>query len=117
MGVGLRPGAKAPEEPPTPYRLRAPPRLYPPPANDPLSAATRKALSARAGAVELTPATYLEFLFANSDSAAVLDDLVDRAVIARVRARRLAAKQESAPVPAKVPATGQPPRPSAGGGG
>ena len=28
MGVGLRPGAKAPEEPPTPYRLRAPPRLY-----------------------------------------------------------------------------------------
>ena len=28
MGVGLRPGAKAPDEPPTPYRLRASPRLY-----------------------------------------------------------------------------------------
>ena len=30
MGVGLRPGAKAPDEPPTPYRLRASPRLYSP---------------------------------------------------------------------------------------
>lgn len=28
MGVGLRPGAKAPEVPPTPYRPRASPRLY-----------------------------------------------------------------------------------------
>ena len=28
MGFGLRPGAKAPDEPPTPYRLRASPRLY-----------------------------------------------------------------------------------------
>ena len=28
-GLGLRPGAKAPDEPPTPYRLRASPRLYP----------------------------------------------------------------------------------------
>ena len=28
MGVGLRPGAKAPEAPPTPYRPRASPRLY-----------------------------------------------------------------------------------------
>ena len=28
MGIGLRPGAKAPDEPPTPYRLRASPRLY-----------------------------------------------------------------------------------------
>ena len=28
MGVGLRPGAKAPDKPPTPYRLRASPRLY-----------------------------------------------------------------------------------------
>ena len=28
MGVGLRPGAKAPEVPPTPYRSRASPRLY-----------------------------------------------------------------------------------------
>ena len=28
MGVGLRPGAKAPEAPPTPYRTRASPRLY-----------------------------------------------------------------------------------------
>ena len=27
-GFGLRPGAKAPDEPPTPYRLRASPRLY-----------------------------------------------------------------------------------------
>ena len=27
-GLGLRPGAKAPDEPPTPYRLRASPRLY-----------------------------------------------------------------------------------------
>ena len=29
MGVGLRPGAKAPEAPPTPHRPRASPRLYP----------------------------------------------------------------------------------------
>ena len=28
MGLGLRPGAKAPAEPPTPYWLRASPRLY-----------------------------------------------------------------------------------------
>ena len=28
MGLGLRPGAKAPDEPPTPYWLRASPRLY-----------------------------------------------------------------------------------------
>ena len=35
MGVGLRPGTKAPEAPPTPYRPRVSPRLYPPPANDP----------------------------------------------------------------------------------
>ena len=28
MGTGLRPGAKAPDQPPTPYRLRASPRLY-----------------------------------------------------------------------------------------
>ena len=27
-GLGLRPGAKAPDEPPTPYRLRVSPRLY-----------------------------------------------------------------------------------------
>ncbi len=27
-GFGLRPGAKAPDEPPTPYRIRASPRLY-----------------------------------------------------------------------------------------
>ena len=29
------PVAKAPDKPPTPYRLRASPRLYPPPANNP----------------------------------------------------------------------------------
>ena len=29
MGLGLRPGAKAPDQPPMPYRLRASPRLYP----------------------------------------------------------------------------------------
>ena len=29
MGLGLRPGAKAPAQPPMPYRLRASPRLYP----------------------------------------------------------------------------------------
>ena len=28
MGLGLRPGAKASDEPPMPYRLRASPRLY-----------------------------------------------------------------------------------------
>ena len=28
MGLGLRPGAKAPDQPPMPYRLRASPRLY-----------------------------------------------------------------------------------------
>ena len=28
MGVGLRPGAKASEAPPMPYRPRASPRLY-----------------------------------------------------------------------------------------
>ena len=28
MGAGLRPGAKAPDKPPNPYRLRASPRLY-----------------------------------------------------------------------------------------
>ena len=30
MGLGLRPGAKAPDQPPMPYRLRASPRLYRP---------------------------------------------------------------------------------------
>ena len=33
-GLGLRPGAKAPDEPPTPYRLRASPRLYPAPRDE-----------------------------------------------------------------------------------
>ena len=28
MGLGLRPGAKAPDQPPMHYRLRASPRLY-----------------------------------------------------------------------------------------
>ena len=32
MGHGLRPGAKAPDQPPMPYRLRASPRLYHAPA-------------------------------------------------------------------------------------
>ena len=38
MGVGLRPAAKAPEAPPTPYRPRASSRLYYPPRARRLSA-------------------------------------------------------------------------------
>ena len=37
-GVGLRPGAKAPETPPTPYRPRASPRLYTNPVGNPETA-------------------------------------------------------------------------------